>query len=135
MGINPGTTHLTGPNPRTHLEYCAEFGCQHDVASGLQFSGHERLLTVQLIRKGETVRRTPGLETSTPTEPEPESGQTQSKKKKAYLSRRKLLKRVVAHQQRHPRLGWRAYGSLVDRSLVLQVDRPYGFLLLGVGEA
>ena len=84
------------PGP-THRKYRAEFGCQHEVAFGLEFSRHERLLAVQ-------------------------------------LANRELRKRVVGHQERHARFRGRTDGARVDRSLVLEVDRPHGFLLLGVGD-
>jgi hypothetical protein len=84
------------PDP-THREYRVEFGCQHEVAFGLEFSRHERLLTVQ-------------------------------------LASREQHERFVAHQKRRARFRRRTHGPRVDRSLVLEVDRPHGFLLLGVGE-
>jgi len=82
---------------RGKLEYCAEFDCQHDVAFGLDFSCHERFLTVN-------------------------------------LARRELVKCIVAHRDRHARFRRRTYGTRVDRPLLLEVDRPHGFLLLCVGD-
>lgn len=46
-----------------------------------------------------------------------------------------LLKCVVEHQERHTRFCRRRHGTLVDHPLLLEVYRPYSFLLLTVGEA